>query len=423
MKHFIFFILCGIAFYLTGCSKPNISKPEDYQFIFNPNHIKQLEPQARAYISWLEKDNLTLEELSKLVGVTENLYRISYDSLLVQRAIGKFEPLLSQDSLQNADIFRHLAKLHYLIGKQKIAYRLADDALNLLKNYDSTAYILIDVHKILGNYDESDYFVQAKQDEGYYRYHILKGEMFWRDSYDYFKALTQYNKALRAAEKHSPKAESEALLKLAQLKYYRGQLQESYDFLIQALTKNPLHQEALVFLSEFIYKVDNNPSEALKIIDYLESQSQRSYFILKATYSNAAFGTENVNWSRLESIAKHSVLDEFYQLEYLYYLIDYKKDFEQAEQRILDEIKDYKDLDRLLISAVAFEHLGKSEYALEILDKKIVPQIKYSSKLLYAIKIYKANQADEKVKKLYQHLDENRHLLSAEEEKLLDTYK
>ncbi|MDT8346670.1 MAG: hypothetical protein RQ756_02615 [Flavobacteriaceae bacterium] len=423
MKKLRLISITGVFLTLIGCGKSSISKPEDYQFIFDVNHVKQLEPQARAYMNWLEKDSLSEQELSKFVGVTENLYRVSYDSLLVQRAIGKFEPMLSNDSLQNADVFRHLGKLHFLLGKQKIAYRLADDALSLLKNYDSTAYLLIEVHKALGNYDESDYFVRAKQDEDYYRYHLLKGNLYWRNSFDYYKALAEYQKALRAAEKHSPKAESEALLKLAQLKFYRGHLQESYEFLIQALTKSPLHRKAAVFLSEFIYRVDENPQEALKIIDFLETQTQRKYFILKATYSKAAQVTEAVDWNRLESIANHSVLDEFYRLEHLYYLIDYKKDFEQAEKLILEEIKDYKDFEHLLIAAVAFDALGKSEYAIEILDKKIVPMMQYSPKLLYALKIYKANQADEKVKKIYQHLNEHRHLLSADEEHLLDTYK
>lgn len=405
MKNIAILTLLNILFVFTSCeTKPNqVSNKADYDKYLNKADNTSLDFVNREINFWETKYNKAPNQASYLSIIASN-YAKKFDITANIDNLITAENLLVQynESLNYSKVnpIRSLAKNYISQHRFKEALVLANKAKAIGEGIDETNKLLFDVEMELGNYKaaeaslnalkvkEFDYFIRAAK---------------WNDHKgDLNTTISLMQKATAEAEKYDNKdLKIWCYTNLGDFNGHAGNIQESYDNYLKALSLEPNNSYALKGIAWIVFSHEKNTEEAKRIIDVISKRhNSPDFYLLKAEIAEY----ENNSAAQKENLQKYAVAmqNEKYGAMYNKYNVllnaEDKTKVDVAVKIAKIEVDHRPTPVSYDLLAWSYFNAGENEKALEIANKYVdgksfEPELNY-----HLAVIYKANNELEKVK-------------------------
>ncbi|TCP28256.1 tetratricopeptide repeat protein [Tenacibaculum skagerrakense] len=387
------------VFTLLSCSNNeannSITNKEDYEAFLTESKSTEIQQVKKNLSFWkdkLEKSPTQYPYLSKIASINTNLFTITGNINYLKEAEKKL--LQVNEKAFSVGNLRALARNYISQHKFK-------DALNVLKKVEkngeelvATQKMLFDVHLELGQNDEAKHYLDQIEKYADFDYFIRAGK--WSDHKgDLSSAITFLEKALSIAKfKNNKDLLVWSYTNLADFYGHNNEIKKSYQYYLKSLAIQPHNSYAMKGISWIVYSYENNPDEALRILEKIKEQNASpdySLFIaeiyeykndeeMKTKYLNSFLSqTENKSYGVMYNshIAK-VILDEFDEQTKAYNII-----LQEIENRATAESYD-------LLAWAAFKN-GELKKSLSIANEHIVGKSFEPSILYHVAEIYKAN--------------------------------
>ena len=407
MKNIAILTLLNILFVFTSCeTKPNqVSNKVDYDKYLNKADNTSLDFVNREINFWETKYKKAPNQASYLSIIASN-YSKKFDITANIDNLITAENLLIQynESLNYSKVnpIRSLAKNYISQHRFKEALVLANKAKAIGEGIDETNKLLFDVEMELGNYKaaeaslnalkvkEFDYFIRAAK---------------WNDhKADLNTTISLMHKATAEAEKYDNKdLKIWCYTNLGDFNGHAGNIQESYDNYLKALSLEPNNSYALKGIAWIVFSHEKNTEEAKRIIDIISKRhNSPDFYLLKAEIAEY----ENNSAAQKENLQKYAVAmqDEKYGAMYNKYNVllnaEDKTKVDVAVKIAKIEVDHRPTPVSYDLLAWSYFNAGENEKGLEIANKYVdgksfEPELNY-----HLAVIYKANNELEKVKEI-----------------------
>lgn len=407
MKNIAILTLLNILFVFTSCeTKPNqVSNKVDYDKYLNKADNTSLDFVNREINFWETKYKKVPNQASYLSIIASN-YSKKFDITANIDNLITAENLLIQynESLNYSKVnpIRSLAKNYISQHRFKEALVLANKAKAIGEGIDETNKLLFDVEMELGNYKaaeaslnalkvkEFDYFIRAAK---------------WNDhKADLNTTISLMHKATAEAEKYDNKdLKIWCYTNLGDFNGHAGNIQESYDNYLKALSLEPNNSYALKGIAWIVFSHEKNTEEAKRIIDIISKRhNSPDFYLLKAEIAEY----ENNSAAQKENLQKYAVAmqDEKYGAMYNKYNVllnaEDKTKVDVAVKIAKIEVDHRPTPVSYDLLAWSYFNAGENEKGLEIANKYVdgksfEPELNY-----HLAVIYKANNELEKVKEI-----------------------
>lgn len=387
------------VFTLLSCSNNeannSITNKEDYEAFLTESKSTEIQQVKKNLSFWedkLEKSPTQYPYLSKIASINTNLFTITGNINYLKEAEKKL--LQVNEKAFSVGNLRALARNYISQHKFK-------DALNVLKKVEkngeelvATQKMLFDVHLELGQNDEAKHYLDQIEKYADFDYFIRAGK--WSDHKgDLSSAITFLEKALSIAKfKNNKDLLVWSYTNLADFYGHNNEIKKSYQYYLKSLAIQPHNSYAMKGISWIVYSYENNPDEALRILEKIKEQNASPDYSLliaeiyeykndeemKTKYLNSFLSqTENKSYGVMYNshIAK-VILDEFDEQTKAYNII-----LQEIENRATAESYD-------LLAWAAFKN-GELKKSLSIANEHIVGKSFEPSILYHIAEIYKAN--------------------------------
>lgn len=387
------------VFTLLSCSNNeannSITNKEDYEAFLTESKSTEIQQVKKNLSFWedkLEKSPTQYPYLSKIASINTNLFTITGNINYLKEAEKKL--LQANEKAFSVGNLRALARNYISQHKFK-------DALNVLKKVEkngeelvATQKMLFDVHLELGQNDEAKHYLDQIEKYADFDYFIRAGK--WSDHKgDLSSAITFLEKALSIAKfKNNKDLLVWSYTNLADFYGHNNEIKKSYQYYLKSLAIQPHNSYAMKGISWIVYSYENNPDEALRILEKIKEQNASPDYSLliaeiyeykndeemKTKYLNSFLSqTENKSYGVMYNshIAK-VILDEFDEQTKAYNII-----LQEIENRATAESYD-------LLAWAAFKN-GELKKSLSIANEHIVGKSFEPSILYHIAEIYKAN--------------------------------
>ena len=396
------------VFTLLSCSNNeannSITNKEDYEAFLTESKSTEIQQVKKNLSFWedkLEKSPTQYPYLSKIASINTNLFTITGNINYLKEAEKKL--LQVNEKAFSVGNLRALARNYISQHKFK-------DALNVLKKVEkngeelvATQKMLFDVHLELGQNDEAKHYLDQIEKYADFDYFIRAGK--WSDHKgDLSSAITFLEKALSIAKfKNNKDLLVWSYTNLADFYGHNNEIKKSYQYYLKSLAIQPHNSYAMKGISWIVYSYENNPDEALRILEKIKEQNASPDYSLliaeiyeykndeemKTKYLNSFLSqTENKSYGVMYNshIAK-VILDEFDEQTKAYNII-----LQEIENRATAESYD-------LLAWAAFKN-GELKKSLSIVNEHIVGKSSEPSILYHIAEIYKANGLQDKAAKI-----------------------
>ena len=281
LKKIIPLILLVVAF---SCNSNQVTNAEDYN-TFITTTVSQTELLASAQI-WTDKLEATPNQypyLSKRASAYTQLFSTSGDIDYLIKAEDDLLEAIEITNGKNASYLKSLASNYISQHRFKDALEKLKQAESIGDKLNGTKKMLFDVHLELGNYIYAEAYLKDIKNTSDFDYLIRLAK--WEDHNGNLEG------AIENMEKATLIAESSNLKGMKQWSYtnsadfygHAGDIKKSYNYFLKALELDPNDAYAKKGIAWIVYSHENNPEEALRILNHVSSYYQApDYDLLKA---------------------------------------------------------------------------------------------------------------------------------------------
>ncbi|WP_109853598.1 cell surface protein [Aquimarina sp. AU58] len=393
-------------------SKNIITSPQDYEAYIQKKENPKAQQAIKELQFWnnrITEDSTQILAMSRAAGVCSQLFQYTADIQQLKKAEQLLLKSVAVAAIKKEGYLLALAQNFISQHRFNEAKKAAQGAFILNPNRASRL-VLFDVTMELGEYDDAKKHLESVANTSDYNFLIRLAK--WNDYKGNLDATIRYmEKAKSIAE--SSKNQNLILWSYTNIADYyghAGRIKDSYNHYLKALEIDPSNGYAKKGIAWIAYSYEQNPEEALRIMDaVIETHQSPDYYLLKAEI--AEFQNNKKNKHQNIAAYQEAVDDHRYGDMYNAYnallLAEEHQEFDKALQIAEREIANRPTPETYDLKAYILTLKGDYKQALEIaqehiIDKTFEPEANY-----HIAEIYKANGLLDKVKSIKEELLES----------------
>ena len=405
LKKILPFILLAALF---SCNSNKVTQTEDYKTYLSTSIDKdKLMSSPQFWTDKLNENPNSFPHLVKRAGTYTTIFSATGN---IDYLIKAEEDLIKANELTNyneASYLRSLASNYISQHRFKEALELLEKAKENSEKLNSTKKMLFDVHLELGNYMHAESYLEEIKNKSDFDYLIRLAK--WEDHKGNLEgAIEQMEKATAIAEASNLNPLKQwSYTNLADFYGHAGEIERSYNHYLKALELDPNDAYAKKGIAWILYSYEDNPDEALKILDHVSTYYHApDYDLLKAEIAD--YKQDKELKSKAINNYKEAVRNKQYGDMYNKYNVAlYAEDMllpDQALSIAKKEVENRPTPQSYDLLAWSYFKKGDVEKANAIVEEYVEGQT-YEPEVLYHIaEIYKAVGKTEKVKELKSEL-------------------
>ncbi len=391
-----------------SCNSKKVTQAEDYSpFLASSINDKDVYADVQFWSDKLEVTPNEFPYYAKRAGAYTKLFSTTGNiDFLIQ----------AEKDLIEANTKTNYKKSAYLksLASNYISQHRFKEALGLLKQAEAigeklvgTKKMLFDVHLELGNDLHAESYLNAIKNPSDFDYLIRLAK--WQDhNGNLDQAIAYMEQATAIAESSNIKATKQwAYTNLADFYGHAGAIKKSYQHYLMALDLDPNDAYAKKGIAWILYSYENNPDEALRILDHIETYYQApDYELLRADIA------EFKNDDHLKSVAlnnydnalRNTNYGEMYNTYNVLLNVEDKTSVDQALELAKREVDNRPTPQSYDLLAWSYFNTGAVEKANTIIEDYVDGQTFEPNALYHMAEIYKAVGKTEAVQPLKQEL-------------------
>ncbi|MTE27668.1 tetratricopeptide repeat protein [Winogradskyella ouciana] len=405
LKRILPFILIVMTF---SCNSNKVTESEEYKaYLSTTIDNEKLMSNAQFWTDKLKSNPDEFPYLVKRAGEYTQIFNATGNIDYLIKAEKDLIKSIEQTNGIYASQYRALASNYISQHRFKEALELLEKAKENGEKLNSTKKMLFDVHLELGNYMHAESYLEEIKNKSDFDYLIRLAK--WEDHKGNLDgAIEQMEKAAAIAEASNLKDIKQwSYTNLADFYGHAGEIKKSYNHYLKALELDPNDAYAKKGIAWILYSHENNPDEALKILDHISTYYHApDYDLLKAEIADF------MNDSELKSEAinnyKEAVRNEMYGDMYNKYNVTlYAEDMLLPEEALAiakKEVENRPTPQSYDLLAWSYFKIGDVEKANAIVEEYVEGQTYEPGVLYHIAEIYKAVGKTEKVKELKSEL-------------------
>lgn len=406
MNKFFFTIIALVILTACGSEETNtISNPEEYNAYLSTEPFR---PGSKYFDLWNNKikaDSTQTLALYIVAGEYDRYFKATGEISYLKKAEAALLKAVEHAAVGTAGYLRALARNYISQHRFKAADSIAGMARKLGSGVRDSRALLFDTAMELGNYKRAEQYLDSlknMEDFGYLirlaKYNDYKGDL---DT-----AIRTLEKAMLQAERAKNSAiRIWSYTNLADFYGHAGRINEAYNHYLKALELDPGNAYAKKGIAWILYSYEDNPAEALRILDSVTKINKSpDYYLLKAEI--AAYAGQDAVAAASEDAFFQSVANPGYGVMYNSIKANRlmaengKKALQLAQQEVLARPTPETYALLALIKSVG----GEREAALRIIREEVVGKSSEPAILLTVAKIYKEAGQREAVAEIKQDL-------------------
>ena len=392
-------LLLFITALSISCSneEKNILNKADYENYLQTNNSEAIAKAEKELSFWNERikeDSIQLIELSKSAGMQTNLFQQDASIQQLKNAERNLTRAALVANIGKDGKLLALAQNYITQHRFKEAEVLVDSARIIAGGeIKSINFIAFDVAMELGDYEKAEAILKKETDFSDYNYLIRLGKLEdYKGNLD--KTIQQMEAAKAIAESSKQKGSQVwVYTNLADYYGHAGRIQDSYNHYLKALEIDPSNAYAKKGIAWIAYSYENNPTEALRIIETIEKDSKSpDYELLKAEIYESTGDEEGAKKAMKNFLTK--VSNPQYGDMYGAYLVEiYATNPETSQQAITLAQKEVENRPTpMSYDLLAHAYYGNGDYkkALNIAQKHVIGKTHEPMAHFHTAQIYKA---------------------------------
>lgn len=411
----IYITICSFVLLLvTSCDrheeKKQITQKADYDTYLKLSKDEVLQRVKEDYSFWEKKLEKEPEQFPYLVKVAASQSNLFSKTGTIDYLIEAEKNLIKANEAagyKNPGYLKSLAHNYISQHRFKEALSLLKRAEMIGSGMESTQKMLFDVYMELGNYNQAKRYLDKVTDPKDFDYLIRLAK--WNDHRGNLDAAINYmEKAQKIAEASNiPGIKQWIYTNLGDYYGHAGKIQKSYDHYLKALKIDPNDAYAKKGIAWIVYSYENNPDEALRILDYITEQNKTpSYFLLKAEIAEykSDFELQKYYINKYKTAIEDKRYGNMYNKYNVLLYVENEKETTKALDLAYTEINNRPTPESYdLLAWTEYNH-GDIKEALDIMEKYVVGNTFEPHVLYHLAEIYKANGMVEQAQALKKEL-------------------
>ena len=278
--------------FLTSCNntkEEKITNPADYNIYLNTsinNTFDNANSEKEFWTKRLRKDSTGIGELRPLANAYATMYEASGDTLYLKNAEMLYRKAITISAHNKNTYLLDLAKNLLSQHRYKEAKSVLEQNLKGSSNRRASQLTLFDITMKLKNYSEADKILATLENASDYNYLIRLAERN-KHHKNYEVAIKNMKAAMKVSEERkNKKMQITTNLQLAELYLLSEKNKEAYKLYIKILQLQADNVLAKKQLAWIVFKIENNPKEANRIMDsVLVNYKSPDYLLFKSEIS------------------------------------------------------------------------------------------------------------------------------------------
>ncbi|AWH73034.1 cell surface protein [Dokdonia sp. Dokd-P16] len=367
---------------------------ENYLKTENSQEIAKAEKELSFWNERIKKDSIQLIELSKSAGMQTKIFQLNASIEQLKNAeknltrsalvtnIGKDGKLLAL--AQNYITQHRFKEAKTLVDSARIVAGGEIKAINL---------VAFDVAMELGDYENAEKILTKETDFSDYNYLIRLGKL--EDYKGNLDKTIQHMEAAKAIAESSKQKGLQVWVYTNLADYYghAGRINDAYNHYLKALAIDPSNTYAKKGIAWIAYSYENNPTEALRIIEAIERDSKSPDYELLKSEIYESTGDEDKAKEALNNFLSR-VSNPNYGDMYGAYLVEiYAGNPETSQQAITIAQKEVNNRPTpMSYDLLAHAYYGNGDYkkALSITQEHVIGKTHEPMAQFHTAQIYKA---------------------------------
>ncbi|WP_035336008.1 tetratricopeptide repeat protein [Dokdonia sp. PRO95] len=397
MKFTTLLILTTALFISCSNEDKNILNKADYEKYLQTKNSKEIAKAEKELSFWnkrIKEDSIQLIELSKSAGMQTKIFQLNASIKQLKDAeknltrsalvtnIGKDGKLLAL--AQNYITQHRFKEAKTLVDSARIVAGGEIKAINL---------VAFDVAMELGDYEKAEKILTKETDFSDYNYLIRLGKL--EDYKGNLDKTIQHMEAAKAIAESSKQKGLQVWVYTNLADYYghAGRINDAYNHYLKALAIDPSNAYAKKGIAWIAYSYENNPTEALRIIEAIEKDSKSPDYELFKSEIYESTGDEDSAREALNNFLSR-VSNPSYGDMYGAYLVEiYASKPETSQQAITLAQKEVNNRPTpMSYDLLAHAYYGNGDYekALSITQEHVIGKTHEPMAQFHTAQIYKA---------------------------------
>lgn len=405
LKYFFPIIITAVLF---SCDKAKVTDTKDYSSFLNVEfNVSNLNSSVEFWTKKLEATPDQFPYLAKRANAYTQLFDATGNIEYLIKAESDLTSAINKSNRTIPGYLKSLAANYISQHRFKEALVLLKEAEANGEKLQGTKKMLFDVHLELGNDLAAESYLMQFKNESDFDYLIRLSK--WQDHNGNLEGAIDYmEKAMRIAEASNLKSLKQwSYTNIADFYGHTGEIEKSYNHYLKALTLDPNDAYAKKGIAWILYSHENNPKEALRILDHIASyHNSPDYDLLKADIAEFQ-DDQHLKLKALNNYQKavrNSAYGDMYNKYNVMVLADEMLMPEKAIDIAQKEVENRPTPQSYDLLAWSYFKKGDVQMANDIIENYVEGQTSEPDVLYHIAEIYKAVGKTEKVKELKSEL-------------------
>ncbi|MET7027860.1 tetratricopeptide repeat protein [Sediminicola luteus] len=407
MKYLFLFVPLLFLFSCQNTEQSQVTNQKDYDKFLVSSPSRTTSKYYELWNSKIKPDSMQLTSFGIVAGEYNRYFQNTGDITYLKKAEQALVKAVEIAAIGKAGYQRDLARNYISQHRFREALQLAEAARLWGSGIEDTQSLLFDIHMELGNYPKAEKYLDSIKNMSQFGYLIRAAK--WNDH------KGDLDTTIRFMEMAKQKAEDSKNTGLMLWSYtniadyygHAGKIKDSYDYYLKSLQLDPNSAYAKKGIAWIVYSHENNPKEALRILDSVtKDYSAPDYYLLKseiAAYQNNKLKSLS-NLDKYYVAVQNPAYGDMYNVYnaslYLENTGQYEKAFKIAEK----EVQNRPTPHSYDLLAYSYLKIGEKDKAMEVVEKHIDGKTFEPNILYHTAEIYKANGKMSKVNELKKEL-------------------
>lgn len=391
-----------------SCNSNTVTNSDDYKAYLTTTMDKdKLMSEAQFLTDKIEATPNQFTHLAKRASAYTKIFNTTGDISYLIKAEDDLIEVIDITGRKFPSYLKSLASNYISQHRFKEALVLLKEAEENGEKLNGTKKMLFDVHLELGNYLYAETYLKDIKNNSDFDYLIRLSK--WKDhGGDLEGAIIEMEKATAIAESSNiSETKQWAYTNLADFYGHAGRVEESYNLYLKALQLDPNDAYAKKGIAWIAYSYENNPKEALKILNHISSYYDApDYYLLKAEIAEF-LNDKNLKANSMKSYQTSVANAQYGDMYNKYNVMIFTEELllpERAIEIAKIEVNNRPTPQSYDLLAWSYFKNGNVEKANSIIEKYVDGQTSEPEVLYHIAEIYKAVGKTGKIKALKDEL-------------------
>lgn len=391
----------------TMRSGGSITHPADYESYLS---LQEGDTTSKYFALWdrkIQPDSMQLTSFAVVGGEYERYFRETGDIAYLKRAEQALRRAAEIAAIGRAGYYRALARNLISQHRFREAYQWAQKARATGAEQPASQALLFDITMELGEYDKAEAYLDSIKQMELFGYLIRLAK--WNDHQgDLESAIRLMEKATGKAEAaRNPSLKIWSYSNLADFYGHAGRIRDSYTYYLKTLALDPNNAYAKKGIAWIVFSHEDNPSEAMRILDSVTRGYQAPDVYLLKSEIAAYMGDDKgrlVNLDQYFRLNANPAYGEMYNAHNIDIFLDETGQTDRAFALAQREVSNRPTPESYSLLAYCLFRSGDTAGALQLITDHVEGKSFEPKVLMRVAAIYKALGLKEKLVPLKEEL-------------------